>query len=122
MAIGSRYVTGGSVPSTWPWHRKGLSRFGNCYARTLLKLPANDVTAGFRASRRTLLERMDLDTMRADGYGFQIELTYRARRAQARIVEVPIHFGERTRGESKMSLRIVVEALWLVTRWGLQGR
>jgi dolichol-phosphate mannosyltransferase len=88
----------------------------------MLKLSVSDVTAGFRAHRRTLLERMDLDTIRADGYGFQIELTYRARMAAAEIVEVPIQFGERTRGESKMSLRIVAEALWLVTRWGLRLR
>lgn len=88
----------------------------------MLKLPVCDVTAGFRAHRRSLLDRIDLDTLRADGYGFQIELTYRAQLAEASIVEVPIQFGERTRGESKMSLRIVLEALWLVTRWGLRRR
>jgi len=122
MAVGSRYVAGGSVPSAWPWFRKALSRLGNRYARTMLRLTVNDVTAGFRAHRRSLIEQMDLDTIRADGYGFQIELTYRARLARAQIVEVPIQFGERTRGESKMSLRIVVEALWLVTRWSLRRR
>lgn len=122
MAVGSRYVAGGSVPTAWPWHRKALSRLGNRFARTMLKLPVCDVTAGFRAHRRSLLDRIDLDTLRADGYGFQIELTYRAQLAEASIVEVPIQFGERTRGESKMSLRIVLEALWLVTRWGLRRR
>lgn len=122
MAVGSRYVVGGSVPTTWPWHRRALSRFGNRFARTMLELPVCDVTAGFRAHRRSLLGRIDIDSLRADGYGFQIELTYRARLAKASIVEVPIQFGERTRGESKMSLRIVVEALWLVTRWGLRRR
>jgi dolichol-phosphate mannosyltransferase len=122
MAVGSRYVVGGSVPSAWPWLRKALSRFGNRYARTMLRLTVNDVTAGFRAHRRSLIEQLDLDSIRADGYGFQIELTYRARLARAQIVEVPIQFGERTRGESKMSLRIVVEALWLVTRWSLRRR
>lgn len=122
MAVGSRYVAGGSVPSAWPWFRKALSRAGNRYARTMLRLPVNDVTAGFRAHRQALLERLDLDTIRADGYGFQIELTYSARRAGAQVVEVPIQFGERTRGESKMSLRIVIEALWLVTRWGVRRR
>lgn len=122
MAIGSRYVAGGSVPSTWSWHRKALSRLGNRYARTMLKLSVRDVTAGFRAHRRSLLERLDLDTIRADGYGFQIELTHRAERAAARVVEVPIQFGQRTRGTSKMSLRIVVEALWLVTRQALHRR
>ena len=122
MAVGSRYVAGGSVPAAWPRSRKALSRFGNLYARTMLRLPVSDVTAGFRAHRRSLLERLDLEKIRADGYGFQIELTYRARLAGASVVEEPIQFGERTRGESKMSLRIVVEALWLVTRWGLQLR
>lgn len=122
MAIGSRYVAGGSVPSAWPWLRKALSRTGNRYARTMLQLPVHDVTAGFRAHRQSLLEGLNLDTIRADGYGFQIELTYRARRAGAQVVEVPIQFGERTRGQSKMSLRIVIEALWLVTRWGLRRR
>jgi dolichol-phosphate mannosyltransferase len=122
MAIGSRYVAGGSVPSAWPWLRKALSRTGNRYARTMLQLPVHDVTAGFRAHRQSLLARLDLDTIRADGYGFQIELTYRARLAGAQVVEVPIQFAERTRGDSKMSLRIVIEALWLVTRWGLRRR
>jgi dolichol-phosphate mannosyltransferase len=122
MAVGSRYVSGGSVPSGWPWSRKALSRLGNRYARTMLELPVSDVTAGFRAHQRSLLERLELDTIRADGYGFQIELTYRARLAGADLVEVPIQFGERTRGESKMSPRIVAEALWLVTRWGLGRR
>jgi dolichol-phosphate mannosyltransferase len=116
VAVGSRYVDGGSVPEAWPWSRKTQSRLGNWYARTMLDLPARDVTAGFRAHRRSLLDRLDLATIRADGYGFQIGLTHRARLAGARVVEVPIRFGERVQGTSKMSLRIVVEALVLVTR------
>lgn len=122
MAIGSRYVAGGSVPAEWPRSRKALSRLGNKYATTMLRLPVRDATAGFRAHRATLLEQLDLETISADGYGFQIELTHRARLAGARMVEVPIQFGERTRGESKMSARIVVEALWLVTRWSVRRR
>jgi dolichol-phosphate mannosyltransferase len=121
MAIGSRYVAGGSVPATWPWSRKALSRLGNAYARTMLRLPARDTTAGFRAHRATSLDRLDPRSIPADGYGFQIGLTYRARREGARVVEVPIHFGERRTGESKMSLRIVLEALVLVARWAVRG-
>lgn len=122
MAVGSRYVVGGSVPSAWPWTRKTLSRLANRYARTMLRLSMADVTAGFRAHRRSFLDRLDLGTIRADGYGFQIELSYRARLAGAHVVEIPIQFGERTSGESKMSLRVVAEAIWLVTRWGLRRR
>ncbi len=122
MAIGSRYVPGGALPPSWPWFRRALSRGGNRYARVMLRLPVADATAGFRAHRAELLRRLQLAEMRADGYGFQIELTWRAARAGARIVEVPIVFGERTRGTSKMSLRIVAEAMWLVSRWGLIGR
>ena len=120
-AIGSRYVAGGSVPDAWPWSRKALSRLGNWYARTLLGLPVRDVTAGYRAHRASFLAGLDLSSIRADGYGFQIGLTYRVHRGGGRLVEVPIQFGERTAGASKMSLRIVVEALWLVTRWRLMG-
>jgi dolichol-phosphate mannosyltransferase len=112
--IGSRYVPGGSVPAAWPWHRKLLSRGANLYARTVLRLPVRDVTAGFRVHRRGVLERVDLASIRADGYGFQIGLTHRSVLAGATITEVPIQFGERTSGTSKMSLRIMVEAFWLV--------
>lgn len=122
VAVGSRYVAGGSVPSAWPWRRKALSRAANLYARTALGLPVRDVTAGFRAHRRALLERMNIGTIGADGYGFQIGLTYRAVQAGARITEVPIRFGERTRGTSKMSLRIMVEAFWLVATMATRRR
>lgn len=120
--IGSRYVTGGSVPAEWPTLRKLLSRWANAYARTALRLPMCDVTAGFRAHRASLLERIDLLSIGADGYGFQIGLSHRTARAGAQIVEVPIHFGERTRGESKMSLSIVVEAFLLVARTAVRRR
>jgi dolichol-phosphate mannosyltransferase len=122
VAVGSRYIEGGSVPSTWPWRRKALSRAANLYARTALRLPVRDVTAGFRAHRRALLERMDIRTIGADGYGFQIGLTYRAVAAGGRITEVPIAFGERTRGSSKMSFRIMIEAFWLVARMAITRR
>jgi len=119
LVIGSRYVPGGSIPN-WAWHRRLLSRGGNVYASTLLGLGVADSTAGFRAYSATVLRRIDLDRIRADGYGFQIEMTYQAKRAGASVVEVPIRFVDRVEGESKMSTFIVAEALALVTWWGLQ--
>ncbi len=121
LAVGSRYVPGGSIPD-WAWHRKALSRWGNRYASFMLRLSVADATAGYRAYRTSLLERLDLPTIRADGYGFQIEMTYRSAGLGARIVEVPIAFTDRTKGTSKMSSRIIVEALGLVTWWGLTDR
>jgi dolichol-phosphate mannosyltransferase len=120
--IGSRYVSGGSVPAAWPWHRKLLSRGANLYARTVLRLHVRDVTAGFRAHRSSVLDRVDLESIGADGYGFQIGLTHRTVLAGATITEVPIQFGERTSGTSKMSLKIMVEAFWLVARTAAQRR
>lgn len=119
LVIGSRYIPGGVIPN-WAWHRRLLSRGGNLYASTLLGLGVADATAGFRAYAAPLLARLDLDTVRAEGYGFQIEMTYAAKRAGAPILEVPIRFVDRVEGESKMSTFIVVEALGLVTLWGLQ--
>ena len=121
LAIGSRYVPGGSIPD-WAWHRKALSRWGNRYAGAMLRLGVADATAGYRAYRTTMLERLDLSSIRADGYGFQIEMTYRTAEAGGQIVEVPIAFTDRTRGTSKMSGRIIVEAMLLVTRWGIADR
>jgi dolichol-phosphate mannosyltransferase len=118
LAIGSRYVPGGSTPD-WPWHRRLVSRAGNLYARTLLGLPVRDVTAGFRAYRASALALLDYATTQASGYGFQVEMTWRAARAGLRIVEIPIVFRDRTLGSSKMNGAIVVEAMWLVTGWGL---
>jgi dolichol-phosphate mannosyltransferase len=119
LVIGSRYVPGGSIPD-WTWHRRLLSRGGNVYASSLLGLGVADSTAGFRAYAASVLDRIDLDRIRAEGYGFQIEMTYEAVRSGASVVEVPIRFVDRVEGESKMSLFIVVEALGLVTWWGLQ--
>jgi dolichol-phosphate mannosyltransferase len=88
----------------------------------VLGLPVRDATAGFRAYRATILQQIDLEAIRADGYGFQIEMAYQVRRCGGRIVEVPISFTDRVRGTSKMSSRIIVEALLLVTWWGVRDR
>ena len=119
LVIGSRYVKGGSIPD-WSWHRRLLSRWGNIYASVLLGLGVTDSTAGFRAYTASVLERIDLDRIRAEGYGFQIEMTYQAKKAGTSVVEIPIRFSERMDGQSKMSMFIVVEALALVTWWGAQ--
>jgi dolichol-phosphate mannosyltransferase len=119
VSIGSRYVAGGSIPD-WSWHRHLLSWGGNRYATVVLGLAVADSTAGFRAYAASVLRRIDLDEVRAEGYGFQIEMTYQAKQADAAITEVPIRFVDRVAGESKMSSAIVVEALGLVTLWGLE--
>ncbi len=96
-------MPGGSIPN-WAWHRaKSLSRGGNRYASAVLGLGVADSTAGFRAYSASILRSLDLDHIRAEGYGFQIEMTYRAKQHGARITEVPISFVDRTAGESKMS-------------------
>ena len=121
LAIGSRYVPGGSIPN-WTWHRKALSKGGNRYAALVLGLQVRDATAGYRAYAADALSKLDLEQIRADGYGFQVEMAYEVSRNGGRIVEIPISFTDRVRGESKMSFRIVVEALVLVTWWGLRDR
>lgn len=120
LAIGARWIPGGEVVN-WPWYRRAISRAGTGYARLLLRSSLHDITSGFRAYERAALESIDRTTLSADGYAFQIELAWRLERAGAGIREVPITFVERTHGQSKMSLRIVIEALVQVTRWGLQG-
>ncbi len=119
LVIGSRYVAGGSIPQ-WAAHRRLLSKAGNVYSAKMLGVPVRDMTSGFRAYRATLLRAMDLDTVRADGYGFQIEMTYRAAQRGARMAEVPIRFVDREAGVSKMSSGIIFEALTLVTWWGIR--
>ena len=119
--IGARYVPGGAIPE-WPWHRRALSRWGNRYARFMLRLSGHDATTGFRAIRTDVLKRIDYEGVRADGYGFLIEMLYRLERSGSAGGEIPIVFRDRERGKSKMSGRIVVEALWLVTRWGIRDR
>jgi dolichol-phosphate mannosyltransferase len=118
VCIGSRYIPGGSIPN-WSLPRRMLSRGGNIYADLLLGLGVRDSTAGYRAYAASVLGRIDLRTVRAESYGFQIEMTYRAIKAGARIKEVPIRFVDRELGTSKMSTYTVVEALGLVTWWGL---
>ena len=118
VVIGSRYVPGGTVVG-WPRRRTWLSRWGNRYAAIVLGLAINDATAGYRVYRVDALRRLGLDTVRAEGYVFQIEMTYRAVCAGMRVVEVPITFRDRIAGDSKMSGRIVWEAFGLVTWWGL---
>jgi dolichol-phosphate mannosyltransferase len=121
LAIGSRYVPGGSIPH-WPIHRRSLSRWGNRYSSWMLRLAVRDSTSGFRAYRAEALDRIELDKVRADGYGFQIEMAYRVARLGGRLAEVPIEFRDRERGNSKMSSRIIAEALTLVTWWGIRDR
>jgi glycosyltransferase involved in cell wall biosynthesis len=121
LAIGSRYVPGGSIPD-WTWHRRLLSKGGNRYAGILLGLEVRDATAGYRAYRASALRQIDLDRIKADGYGFQIEMAYVVARNGGRIVEVPISFSDRVRGTSKMSGTIVIEALLLVTWWAFRDR
>jgi dolichol-phosphate mannosyltransferase len=121
LAIGSRYVPGGTIPS-WPWHRRALSRFGNRYAAAVLGLRIADATSGFRAYKAGTLRDLDMGSVVADGYGFQIEMAYLVAVGGGKIVEVPIAFTDRVRGTSKMSGKIVVEALGLVTWWGARDR
>jgi dolichol-phosphate mannosyltransferase len=121
LAIGSRYVPGGAIPD-WPPMRRFISLAGNRYVELMLRLRVRDATAGFRAYRADVLRRIDLPAVRADGYGFQVEMAYRVARLGGRIVEVPITFTDRVEGDSKMSGRIVVEALVLVTLWGIRDR
>jgi dolichol-phosphate mannosyltransferase len=115
LVLGSRYVPGGAT-SGWPWYRRFISRFGGLYARLVLGVPIADLTGGFKVYRRETLERIGLDAVRSDGYVFQIETTYRTLRDGLAVVEVPITFHERVAGQSKLSRRIVVEAMIVVWR------
>lgn len=110
VVMGSRYVTGGSVEKSWPLWRKGLSGFGNLYARLILGLPIRDVTCGFKVWRRETLLGIPLDQVRSNGYAFQIEMAYLAVRLGYTFKEVPIYFTDRRWGQSKMSLKIQLEA------------
>ncbi len=121
LVIGSRYVPGGSV-TNWSRPRVALSKAGNLYARCCLGFGIRDATSGFRVYHREALEEITATAIRSDGYGFQIELVYRAWNLGLSVGEAPISFREREHGQSKISRRIVVEALWLVTQWGLRAR
>ncbi len=118
LAIGSRYVPGGGVDN-WPWHRRWLSRGGNLYARFMLGTRVNDMTAGFRAFRAEALRKLDFGACEASGYGFQVEMAWNASKAGLDVREVPITFKDRARGTSKMGAGIAIEAMMLVTKWGL---
>jgi dolichol-phosphate mannosyltransferase len=122
VVLGSRYVRGGEV-SDWGLGRRLLSRGGSWYARQVLGVGVHDLTGGFKCFRRGVLEALDLGKVQADGYGFQIEMTYKALRAGFRVVEIPICFRDRLRGKSKMDARIALEAVWKVPalRWRCRG-
>lgn len=121
LVIGSRWVPGGEVEN-WPLHREVLSRGANLYTRVMLGMPVGDATAGFRAFRASMLERLDLETVASQGYCFQVDMTRRVVAAGGLVAEVPITFVEREAGVSKMSRNIIVEALGRVTVWGVQKR
>ncbi len=121
LAIGSRYVAGGSIP-TWSRRRRALSHYGNAYAAWILGTHCTDLTSGYRAFRADALLNADYSSTHATGYSFQIELAHRIARNGGHITEVPIEFNDRTRGQSKMSARITVEALVRVTALGIRDR
>jgi dolichol-phosphate mannosyltransferase len=115
LVLGTRYIAGGQTVG-WPWYRRAISVGGTTFARTILLLPYRDLTGGFKAWRRELLEQLRLRETTANGYGFQVEMTWWAHRRRARIVQIPIVFRERVAGRSKMSGGIVREAMLLVLR------
>lgn len=110
LVIGSRYVEGGSAAAEWAWHRRALSAWANFYVNTLLRLHVKDATAGFKAWKAVTLRAIDVSSIQSNGYSFQVEMNYRTVRRGLRIAEVPIRFEERTRGASKMSLRVQLES------------
>jgi glycosyltransferase involved in cell wall biosynthesis len=118
LVIGSRWIPGGKVIN-WPIARKLVSQTGNLYARLLLKTDIRDMTAGFRVYKVDLLKRLPLERIASQGYSFQVEMTFRSIAMGASVKEVAITFVEREHGVSKMNTAIVLEALWLVTRWGV---
>jgi dolichol-phosphate mannosyltransferase len=125
LVIGSRYDRGKVTVVNWPIGRLLLSYYANIYARVVTGLPLYDLTAGFKVFRRAVLEAIDLDDVRSNGYAFQIEMHFRAWRKNFRICEIPIVFVDRTEGTSKMSKAIVREAVWMVWRlrfWAMTGR
>jgi dolichol-phosphate mannosyltransferase len=121
LVLGSRWVRGGSVVN-WPMSREVLSRGGNLWTRMALGIPLKDATGGYRAFRRATLLGLGLDNVASAGYCFQVDLAWRALKAGFRVVEVPITFVEREHGDSKMSQRIVIEALLRTTAWGIAHR
>ena len=122
VVIGSRYVIGASVASEWSWRRKALSAWANTYVRVLLRLGIRDVTAGFKLWRSSALEVIDIASIRSNGYSFQVEMNYRARKHDLKIIELPIHFADRSKGESKMSLRVQLESALMPFLLRYRGR
>jgi dolichol-phosphate mannosyltransferase len=125
LVLGSRYQNGHVNVVNWPMSRLFLSYAANLYARAITGLPIFDTTGGFKCFRRKVLEAIDLNSVKSNGYAFQIEMSYRAWKHGFRLVEIPIIFVDRTEGESKMSKRIVREAVWMVWRlrwWSITGR
>ena len=118
VVIGSRYIPGGTVTG-WPRRRTWLSRWANRYVAVMLGLAINDCTAGYRVYRVEALDSIGLDDLQASGYGFQVEMTYRAVRTGLAVVEIPISFRDRVAGQSKMDGRVMLEAFRLVTAWGV---
>ncbi len=110
VALGSRYVPGGQLDERWPLWRRALSGFGNLYARSILRIPLKDVTAGFRMWRSSALKSLPLDRVKSNGYAFQVEMAYLAYKAGCTFKEVPIYFADRRWGNSKMSFQIQMEA------------
>ncbi len=121
VVIGSRYVAGGGTEH-WPLHRRLLSKWGNRYAGLVLGAGVRDCTAGFRCYRADVLQAIDPASTSAEGYAFLTELTRRLARRGVKIVETPILFRDRVRGVSKMSAPIIIESMWLVTKWGVTDR
>jgi dolichol-phosphate mannosyltransferase len=122
VVIGSRYVTGATVAREWSWHRKVLSGWANTYVRALLRLGIRDVTAGFKLWRSSALDAIEVARMRSNGYSFQVEMNYRAMRHSLKIVELPIHFNERSAGESKMTPQVQLESALMPFLLRYRGR
>lgn len=121
LVIGARYIPGGSVVN-WPWHRKALSVGGNQYIRLLLGTSISDATSGFRLFRAEALEAIHLDSVQSRGYVFQADMAFRCLQQGLRVVEVPITFVERERGESKMTTDVALDSLRRITKWGIRER
>lgn len=124
LVLGSRYIPGG-VTRGWPWHRKAISRAGGLYAGLILGVPIKDLTGGFKVWERSTLQDIELESVHSDGYGFQIETTYRALQRNHTVEQVPITFHDRVAGASKLSRRVVLEAavmVWMFRFRKLLGR
>ncbi|MBI4497683.1 MAG: polyprenol monophosphomannose synthase [Chloroflexi bacterium] len=120
VVVGSRYTQGGQLDPSWGWRRRLLSWGANSFVRWRTGLKLQDTTGGFRCYRRRVLEALDFSRVRSDGFAFQFETAYAIQRKGFRFVEVPILFRDRTKGASKMSLRIILEAFWRA--WEMKGR